>query len=240
MVAPTQALLDTPLGSVLSAAEAADLTHAAAVRSVGKGQALFKAGDPGTALFVVLAGAFDVVLSQGGGPDTVVASLGPGQIVGEIEVMTQASRVASLVATEDATVLELAASRFQSMLDEGRPAAVKVVTTIAKTLARRLAAVNQRVVARVAVTPAPAAPAARPAAPVPPAPKPPATGAAPAPRPSGPLAAPRPPPGVGGPKIPEPVPSARPEDIEVVEEVIEAPAKAIDDDDMAVLDKLWG
>jgi len=232
MVAPTQALLDTPFGSVLSASEAADLTHAATVRSVGSGQSLFRAGDPGAALFVVLSGAFDVVLSQSGGADTVVASLGPGQIVGEIEVMTQSARVASLVATEDASVLELAASRFQGMLDEGRPAAVKVVTTIAKTLARRLAAVNQRVVTRAVPAPAPAAPLVAP-------PKPAGASGA-APRASGPFAAPRPPPGMGGPKIPEPVPSARPEDIEMVEEVVEVAPKAIDDDDMAVLDKLWG
>lgn len=236
MVAPTQALLDTPFGSVLSASEAADLAHAATVRSVGKGQPLFRAGDAGAALFIVLSGSFDVVLSQGGAADTVVATLGPGQIVGEIEVMTQSARVASLIATEDASVLELAASRFQTMLDESRPVAVKVVTTIAKTLARRLAAVNQRVVSRAAAAPMPARQAVVP---------PPARAAAPsAPRPAaGPFSAPRPPPGAGGAKLPEPpppAPVAAAAPPVPVGELTDAEVAAIDDDDMAVLDKLWG
>jgi hypothetical protein len=222
---------------VLSASEAADLTHAATIRSVGKGQPLFRAGDAGAALFIVLSGSFDVVLSQGGAADTVVASLGPGQIVGEIEVMTQSARVASLIANEDASVLELAASRFQTMLDESRPVAVKVVTTIAKTLARRLAAVNQRVVSRAAATPMPARPAVA-------APPPPARAAAPAaPRPAGPFSAPRPPPGPGGAKLPDPpppAPVAATAPPAPVEELPDAEVAAIDDDDMAVLDKLWG
>lgn len=148
MTTTAQALLETPLGSVLSAAEAADLAQAATVRTIPRGQHLFRAGDRGTALYVILSGTLDVVLGQQAAGETVVATLGPGQIVGELEIMTHSARVASLVATEDASLLELPASRFDEMLKANRPAATKIVTTIAKALARRLAAVNQRIVSR--------------------------------------------------------------------------------------------
>jgi len=164
MPAAAQALLETPLGSLFTNAEATELAEAAAQRSFSRGQALFRAGDRGTALYIVLSGSFDVVLGQGGPGDTVVASLGPGQIVGELEVMTQSARVASLIATEDGSVLELPVARFDALIADNRPAAVKLVTSIAKALARRLAAVNQRIVTRQAA--AAPKPPPKPAAPV--------------------------------------------------------------------------
>jgi CRP-like cAMP-binding protein len=195
MPAPAQALLETPLGSLFSNAEATELADAAAVRTVARGQALFRAGDRGTALYVILTGALDVVLGQGGPGDTVVASLGPGQIVGELEVMTQSARVASLVATEEASVLELPVARFDELVAQARPAAVKLLSSIAKALARRLAAVNQRIVTRTGTT--------------------------------GPVAVPRPPPKAAT--------------AEHVVEVADADVvPVIADEDLDMLDKLWG
>ena len=149
-----QALLQTPLGAVLSSAEAADLAQAAKRRTVGRGQYLFRLGDQGDALYIILSGSLDVVLGQSEAGHVVVATLGPGQIVGELELMTGSLRVASLLATEDTNLLEIPADGFTQMLAANRPAATKLVTTIAKALARRLAAVNQRIVAKAAPPPA--------------------------------------------------------------------------------------
>ncbi len=148
-----QALLQTPLGSVLSSAEAADLAQAAKQRTVGRGQYLFRLGDKGDALYVILNGGLDVILGQPAAGTVVVATLGPGQIVGELELMTGALRVASLLATEETSLLEIPSASFEAMLNANRPAATKLVTTIAKALARRLAAVNQRIVAKTAPPP---------------------------------------------------------------------------------------
>jgi CRP-like cAMP-binding protein len=149
------ALSATPLGTMLSPGETAELSQNAVTRNVGRGTYLFRAGDPGGALYVVLKGSLDVVLGQPASGETVVASLGIGQIAGELEAMTRSLRVASLVATEDATVLEIQAGQLENMLQTNRSVATKLVLLIAKTLARRLAAVNQMILAR---TPKPAAP----------------------------------------------------------------------------------
>jgi len=148
-----QALLQTPLGMLMNAAEAADLAQAARQRLVKRGQFLFRVGDKGDAMFIILGGTLDVVLGQAAAGQVVVATLGSGQIVGELELMTASLRVASLVATEDTTLLEIPGGRFEEMLKANRPAATKLITTIAKALARRLAAVNQRIVAKAAPPP---------------------------------------------------------------------------------------
>jgi CRP-like cAMP-binding protein len=159
-----QALMATPLGTLLSATEAAELTQSATIRSVSRGAYLFRAGDSSGAMFIVLTGGLDVVLGQPATGETVVASLGVGQIAGELEAMTRSLRVASLVATEETTLLEVPSGQLQTMLDNNRPAATKLVHLIAKTLARRLAAVNQIVLAHAPK----AAPATQPAKPTPP------------------------------------------------------------------------
>lgn len=149
----TQKLMQTSLGAIMSAGEATALVEKATTQAVHTGTTLFATGDPGDALYIILEGTFDVVLGQAGANATVVATLGAGQVVGELEVMTQSLRVATLAATDEGTVLVLPAAQLEAMLADNQPAATKLVTYIAKTLARRLAAVNQRVVAKA---PAPA------------------------------------------------------------------------------------
>jgi hypothetical protein len=98
-------------------------------------------------------------IPQGG---TKIATLGAGQVVGELEVMIRSPRVASLAAAEETRLLAMPAAKLNHMLEQNDPAATKLVLIIARTLARRLAAVNQRVVKG-----APLPPAGRAAAPPP-------------------------------------------------------------------------
>jgi len=52
----------------------------------------------------------------------VVATITPGQIVGELEVMTGTPRVASLVAVEEALLLEIPADKLDQLLRLNRRA----------------------------------------------------------------------------------------------------------------------
>lgn len=144
--ATVQELLQTSLGTVLASAEMAELVQSAKERSVSRGTYLFRAGDTSTSLFIVIDGELDVVVGPQTTGESVVATFGPGQLVGELEYMTRSARVASVLATEEAHLLELGAGHLDAMLKENRPAANKLVQSIARSLARRLASVNQRIV----------------------------------------------------------------------------------------------
>jgi CRP-like cAMP-binding protein len=58
--------------------------------------------------------------------------------------------VATLSVTEDAKLLMIPRARLETMLASNDNAANKLVLTIARTLARRLAAVNQRIIGKPA------------------------------------------------------------------------------------------
>ena len=189
MDSAVQSLLASSLGEVLTPAEAQELVAAGASRSVARGSLLSRVGDSDKALYVILDGSLQVVIGPNPQTGSRVAVLGAGQLAGELEVMTHSLRVASLVAMEDTTVLELPAAELERLLADNRAAANKVVHVIARTLARRLAAVNQRI-----------------------------TAAAPP-----------------EPEVPKEV-LKKEEPVEVAE----AKVVEVDDDDLAVLDKLWG
>jgi CRP/FNR family transcriptional regulator, cyclic AMP receptor protein len=148
MIDAAAMLMDSPLNQVLTAGDAAELVKMGSIRALNRGKYLFKIDDPGNALYVVLQGNLEVVLGKRETGETVVAAIGPGQIVGELEVMTQSVRVASLMAVEEALLLEIPADKLEQLLRLNRPSANKLVAYIAKTLARRLAAVNQRIMAK--------------------------------------------------------------------------------------------
>lgn len=141
-------LLATPLAAALGESAVRALAAQASLRKLQQGQYLFCVGDAGDALFVVLTGRLEVVLGKLGRCETVVATLGAGQVVGELEVMTGSARVASLLAIEACELLELKADTLAPLLAQNDVAANRLVATIARSLARRLAAVNQRIIAK--------------------------------------------------------------------------------------------
>lgn len=141
-------LMGTTLGQSLSTAEATELVAAAKETSVLPGNYLFNAGQPGDSLHIVLDGTLEVVLGQEPAT-TTVATVGAGSIVGELEVMTGSLRVASLKATTGVVTLELAGDHIKTMIGDNRPGITKLMHYIAKILARRLAAVNQRIIEKI-------------------------------------------------------------------------------------------
>ncbi len=69
-------------------------------------------GDDGQLFLVVIDGLFTVVRDG-----VIIADLGPGQVAGEMSLLNGSSCNASVVASADATVLELSRSEFASLLE---------------------------------------------------------------------------------------------------------------------------
>ena len=138
-----QQLAMTPLGKELGQADAAALAAVMTPVHGKQGEALFEKGAAADALYVVLQGAFSVMIDV----ELSVAILGPGSVVGELEVMTGGLRMASVVATEESTCLRLSAAILREKPVEHAAILSRLVDIIAKVLAVRLAAVNEKLAA---------------------------------------------------------------------------------------------
>jgi cAMP-dependent protein kinase regulator len=79
-------------------------------RFLQAGEVVVKEGDPGRSMFVVLEGRVAVARKARGGEPVVVGQLGAGEFFGELALLTGTARTATVVAVEDAVVLELSPS----------------------------------------------------------------------------------------------------------------------------------
>jgi NTE family protein/lysophospholipid hydrolase len=70
------------------------------------GAILFRQGDAGDAIYIVVSGALDVVLASPSG-DQWLARLEPGDLVGELAVLYRRPRTATVRAVADATLLKI-------------------------------------------------------------------------------------------------------------------------------------
>jgi CRP/FNR family cyclic AMP-dependent transcriptional regulator len=142
-------LIKSPICRGLAEREAAAIFEIAHPLSVRKGAVLFREGDPGDGLFVLLEGELEIVAESAGGQPQVLARIGPGGVVGEMSLLEGlAQRSATAVATADARLLRLPADRFAQLLESDSVAALKMVHNVARVLARRLQLMNEQALDR--------------------------------------------------------------------------------------------
>lgn len=99
---------------------------------VRAGEAVITEGEIGDALYIVVRGTFGAFVG-----DERVNSIGPGHYVGELALLVDEPRSATIRADTDGEVLRLDRERFTELLGHDATAARAVATTLARRLRRR-------------------------------------------------------------------------------------------------------
>src|SRR3954452_8057962 len=111
----------------------AELASSATPERLRAGEWLWRQGDPGDSLYVVLTGRLEVVLeTQEGGQAPflrVLRIVGRGQAVGELALLTDSTRSASVRARRDSELLRVSREAFERLLNE-RPAFAVALTRV--------------------------------------------------------------------------------------------------------------
>ena len=79
-----------------------------------QGEVLFRAGDPGDALYIVGKGGVEVLVD--GAPPRILAELGEGQAVGEMALLSGGLRTATVRAKADSRLLSIRKEDFDQLL----------------------------------------------------------------------------------------------------------------------------
>ena len=108
-----------------------EVADRARIIRVQGGDWLFRIGEPGDALYVVLAGRCEVVDAQ----DQAIVVLGRGAVLGELALITGAPRAASVRASRDTELLELTHAEFERLLTEEPTFAAALTSELGRQLA---------------------------------------------------------------------------------------------------------
>jgi CRP-like cAMP-binding protein len=113
-VAAALALSKTPLFAGLPREALESLVQQLQLVHLGGGEILFKEGDPGDALYVIVEG--EVSVQAEGPPRVEMARLGPGSFIGEVALMTDQPRSATISGTTDTELLRIDRKTLASVL----------------------------------------------------------------------------------------------------------------------------
>jgi CRP-like cAMP-binding protein len=109
----------------------------------GSGEVIVREGDDPDAVYVVLSGKVEVTRKGADGPIRV-ATLADGAIVGELSVLCDSLRTASIVAIDDVWMLKIEKSVFLDMMMHSPQLAMAVNRELARRLEGMLAAVSSQ------------------------------------------------------------------------------------------------
>jgi diguanylate cyclase (GGDEF)-like protein len=102
------------------------------------GEAIFREGESGDELFVVLSGLVAVTLASKDAEDLELSRLGPGAFFGEMALLERAPRSATCTAVEKTDCLVLKAADFEALIVEAPGAATDVLERMLAIAAGRL------------------------------------------------------------------------------------------------------
>ena len=110
-------------------------------RSATRGSIIIAAGDPTESLYIVLSGRLKVMMSDADGKEVILSILGPGEFFGEMGLIDDSPRSASVVAIEPCELLAITRRDFKKCLAENFDMAMAVM----RSLVRRLREADRKI-----------------------------------------------------------------------------------------------
>ncbi len=109
-------------------------------KEFAKGAVLCREGEPGHDMFVIQSGRVTISKTVGD-LEKVLTTLGPGEFVGEMSILTNRPRSATATCAEDAKVLVIDARTFEAMIRGNAEIALRMI----RKLADRLQETNEQI-----------------------------------------------------------------------------------------------
>jgi small-conductance mechanosensitive channel/CRP-like cAMP-binding protein len=123
-----------PLLSLIEPAVQRELAEAGRVREFLPETVVVSEGDAGDSLYIVVAGVLEASCKDGNGATRIIGRLHPGEVFGEMSLLTGAPRSATVVAASPVTLVEISKDHLEPIF-RSHPA---LITQLAEIEAARL------------------------------------------------------------------------------------------------------
>lgn len=129
-----------PMFAALDPEAAAALRASMDTVNMNKGQVLFNEGERGERLYIITDGKMKLGHTSSDGRESLLAVLGPGELLGELSLFDPGPRTATATALTETTLMGLGHSALRPWLT-GRP---EVAEALLRALAQRLRRTNDQ------------------------------------------------------------------------------------------------
>lgn len=129
-------LARVPIFSHCTADEIAAIAGVAQDSHFHAGQIIVTQGTPGQAFYLIIAGRVEILRDN-----VSLGAFGPGDFFGEMSLLDQAPRSATIRAIEETTCLMLSSWDFKALLERHPSIAIKLL----EVLSRRLRVADERI-----------------------------------------------------------------------------------------------
>jgi len=102
------------------------------------GWVLFREGDEGRLMYIVLSGAVSISIHTSDGSEVEVSRVGEGSFFGEMSILERDVRSATCRTVEDCLLLSLDGKGFQTLMDREPETAIKIMYRMLNTASGRL------------------------------------------------------------------------------------------------------
>ena len=136
----------------ISRREFGHLFQALVVRDYAPGEILFHEGDIGRALFILESGCVEISRRAPGGDTVQVAVLNPGDYFGEMSLLDERPRSATVAAMEPVRVQLLYKTELEKLVRHVPHIGAAIMTHLGMLLAARLRSVSDNVPISIAST----------------------------------------------------------------------------------------
>ena len=130
-----------PLLSGLNEQQIESLAAGSARRNFPKGRTIVSEGEPSQSLYILLSGRAKVQRSDSEGKEVILAVLGSGDFFGEMSLIDEAPRSASVITLESCDFMSIAKENFKAMLLQSNDMCMAVM----RGLVRRLREADQKI-----------------------------------------------------------------------------------------------
>ena len=123
-----------PLFSGLGERQLEKVAAGSVRRSFARGRMVVAEGEPSSALYILLAGRAKVQRSDSEGKEVILAVLGSGECVGEMSLIDDAPRSASVITMESCEFMAINKETFLATLEENPQIELKIMKGLVKRL----------------------------------------------------------------------------------------------------------
>ena len=141
MKVSTTVLRNVPLFAGFTDEQLAMLAAVITRRGVPRGAMLMAEGDPTDSLYIVLSGRLKVMMSDSDGKEVILSLIGPGEFFGEMGLIDDSPRSASVVTIEPCELLSISKRDFKKCLAENFEMSMAVM----RGLVRRLREADRKI-----------------------------------------------------------------------------------------------